>query len=246
MSNKNYGTLDEEAHNNNNNNLNPLNNTSYTVKDIRIGFIKKVYSIIFVQLLLTTTIVFACMSITGLKRFQLENPAVKWICFGILVVILIMLACFTETFKKVPLNYILLLIFTLCESYLTALLCNTTEPRLVLMAACLTTGIVLALTLYACVTDTDYTRLGAILFCAGMILLVGSILLIFVYNKVLHLVLTCLGVLLFSIYLIYDTQLILGRGKYKLTEDDYIIGALIVYADIIALFSELLTLLRLT
>jgi FtsH-binding integral membrane protein len=40
--------------------------------------------------------------------------------------------------------------------------------------------------------------------------------------------------------LVYDTQLIAGKGKLKLGVDDYIIGALIIYLDIILLFLELL------
>jgi len=33
-----------------------------------------------------------------------------------------------------------------------------------------------------------------------------------------------------------------GKGRYKLTMDDYIVGALIIYLDIIMLFLELLKL----
>jgi len=48
--------------------------------------------------------------------------------------------------------------------------------------------------------------------------------------------------ILFGIYLIYDTQLILG-GKYdQLDLEDYILGALLLYSDIIGLFIQLLQL----
>ncbi len=58
----------------------------------------------------------------------------------------------------------------------------------------------------------------------------------------------CLGVMLFSMYLVYDTQLIAGfRGngmenKHKLGADDYVLGALILYLDIINIFIYLLEL----
>ena len=51
---------------------------------------------------------------------------------------------------------------------------------------------------------------------------------------------SALGVFLFGIYLIFDTQLIMGKGKYKLSIDDYIAGALILYADIITIFLYIL------
>jgi FtsH-binding integral membrane protein len=47
----------------------------------------------------------------------------------------------------------------------------------------------------------------------------------------------------FGFYLIYDTQLIVGGKRYELDYDDYIIGALMIYIDIIALFVELLQIL---
>ena len=53
-----------------------------------------------------------------------------------------------------------------------------------------------------------------------------------------------MGVILFGIYLVIDTALILQGGKYGLTIDDYILGALILYIDIINLFLFILRLLR--
>jgi len=44
-------------------------------------------------------------------------------------------------------------------------------------------------------------------------------------------------------YLVIDTQLVCGGKTWKLSEDDYIIGALILYVDIIILFIKILTLL---
>ena len=52
--------------------------------------------------------------------------------------------------------------------------------------------------------------------------------------------LCALGVLLFGLYLIFDTQLILGKGRYSLSIDDYILGALVLYVDIIMIFIYLL------
>ena len=53
---------------------------------------------------------------------------------------------------------------------------------------------------------------------------------------------TALCIILYGFFLIYDTQLVAGRGHHKLGVDDYIVGALIIYLDIIMLFLELLKL----
>ena len=52
-----------------------------------------------------------------------------------------------------------------------------------------------------------------------------------------------MGVILFGMYLVYDTQLICGKHKLKLSIDDYIIAALILYIDIIQIFLYILEIL---
>ena len=49
-------------------------------------------------------------------------------------------------------------------------------------------------------------------------------------------------VVFYGLYLIYDTQLIAGGKQHQLGYDDYIIGALLLYIDIMMLFLELLRL----
>ena len=55
-----------------------------------------------------------------------------------------------------------------------------------------------------------------------------------------HPFVSALLVIFYGLFLIYDTQMIAGGRKYELSLDDYIIGALILYMDIIILFLEIL------
>jgi FtsH-binding integral membrane protein len=177
-------------------------------------------------------------------NFQKQNFGIFLAAAILSVIIVIVLSCFTKYARTVPTNYILLFIFTICEAYMVSTACaRVNNPKIVLMAACMTCGIVLALTIYAWVTDTDFTVYGGILFCLSIALLFFSIFALFTSNKMIHTIISCLAVLLFSIYLIYDTQLVLGRQQYSLSVDDYIIGAMIIYTDIIVIFLELLSLL---
>ena len=54
-----------------------------------------------------------------------------------------------------------------------------------------------------------------------------------------------IGVLIFSMYVVYDTQLIIGgkHKKFQFSVDDYIFAALALYLDIINLFLYILALL---
>ena len=70
--------------------------------------------------------------------------------------------------------------------------------------------------------------------------MVFGIILIFWKNPIAHLIYACLGALLFSIYLIFDTQLILGKGQYSYSLDDAYLAAIQLYMDIINLFLYLL------
>jgi protein lifeguard len=48
---------------------------------------------------------------------------------------------------------------------------------------------------------------------------------------------------LYAFYLIVDTQLIMGGRRNELTLDNYILGAMLLYIDIIQLFLNLLRIL---
>jgi FtsH-binding integral membrane protein len=142
--------------------------------------------------------------------------------------------------RRVPLNYAILSIFTLCEAYSVSAMTLQYDNSVVEMAAILTAAVVVALTAYACTTKRDFTIMGGLLFVFGMVFIVASVLGFFIRNRIFQLLLSCCGVVLFSVYLIYDTQLILGKGELKLTVDDYIFAALQLYLDIVMLFIEIL------
>ena len=52
----------------------------------------------------------------------------------------------------------------------------------------------------------------------------------------------CIGVLVFSLFLVYDTQLLVGGRKYELSEEEYVFAALTIYIDVIQIFLYLLEL----
>lgn len=63
-------------------------------------------------------------------------------------------------------------------------------------------------------------------------------------TKTLTLVYASLGALLFSVYLIYDTQLMLGgKHKYTISPEEYVFAALNLYLDIINIFVYILTII---
>lgn len=62
-------------------------------------------------------------------------------------------------------------------------------------------------------------------------------------GKLIHTIYCCLGLLMYSLYLIMDTKIILGHDKHngiELDHNDYVLGALMLYIDIIMMFVYIL------
>jgi hypothetical protein len=122
--------------------------------------------------------------------------------------------------------------------------CAFANPRLVFMAAFMTFALVLSLTIYAMTTKTDFTTQGGLFFILGCALFMFSIFGLFTNNKIFHIILCVAGIILFGLYLLYDTQLIMGNKDNELEIDDYILGAFMLYTDIIYIFIKILEILQ--
>jgi len=151
------------------------------------------------------------------------------------------LICCSHLARKVPTNYILLSIFTLFEAFIFAFICAFYTAESCIEAAGMTAGVTVALTLYAMFTKTDFTVCGQLMsiLCAVSFMLIIAGLFMSVNNWGNTLI-AAVFVIIYGIYLIIDTQLVLGNHSYGLSTDDYIVGALLIYLDIMMLFLKLL------
>lgn len=212
--------------------------------DMRLGFIRKVYGILSVQLFVTTLFVFVGCVSSAFQAFVVNNPWVLLLALLFSIGSLLSLACFSNVVNRVPANYILLGIFTFCEGYIVACICGIYDPVSVLIAAVMTLGMTLALTSYAITTKNDFsTQTGVMLvflFAATMFALFMPFLF---HSRMMEVVISVIFIIIYGIYIVIDTQLILGSGKYSFDEEDYIIAALNIYIDIVGLFVYLLQLL---
>ena len=111
--------------------------------------------------------------------------------------------------------------------------------------------ITIACTLYAFTTKNDFTYGRGMIWVLGMTLLMLMIFLTIttmsydgtdISTPILYDCIIALCVLILGFFLIHDVQLIVGKGKWRLGLDDYIVGALIIYVDIITIFLYLLAL----
>ena len=131
--------------------------------DLRSNFIKKVYTILTAQLIFTVLMASISMTSHSFLMFQLTNPGLLYFFIFLSIAIMLILMCIPSAAKKVPLNYILLFVFTFAEGYMVSFFCGTSKGKIVLMAAVATLGIVCALTYYAMTTKSDFTLQGGLL-----------------------------------------------------------------------------------
>ena len=108
----------------------------------------------------------------------------------------------------------------------------------------MTLSILFCLTGFAYYCKEEFKGLLAFLLISIVSLIILSISMIFYFNYWMYLVVSFIGCLIYGIYLIIDIQMIVGRYG-EMCYDDYIIGALIIYIDIICLFLRLLQLITL-
>ncbi|KAM7348626.1 protein lifeguard 1-like [Cochliomyia hominivorax] len=211
---------------------------------IRKDFIRKVYLILMSQLLMTFSIVAIFMLNESLKAIFITNPVIFWPAFIVLVVTMLIMACCDDVRRTTPLNYIFLAIFTLAQSLLLAIVTCQYDSLEILLAVGTTAAICLALSLYALQTKYDFTMMGGILLMSLVIFLIFSLFTIFIPLRPIFLLYSSMGVVVFSVYMIYDTQLMLGgRHKYTVQPEEYVFAALNLYLDIINIFIHVMSLI---
>ncbi|CRK93169.1 CLUMA_CG006537, isoform A [Clunio marinus] len=215
-------------------------------KSIRAGFIRRVYSILSIQLLVTVAFVGLMGFHEPTKRFAHQNPQLMIIPAVGTIVLVCVIACCENARRNSPTNIILLGAFTLCESVVVGFISSTYEAKIVLLAVGLTTIIVIGLTIFAFQTRFDFTVCGGALCIILIIFTVGSLIGAFFFrSEFLQFIMACFGAGLFSIYIVYDTQLMMGGDhKYSISPEEYIFAALNLYLDIIQLFLYLLRILK--
>lgn len=214
--------------------------------EVRLGFLRKVYGILAVQIALTTLIVAIFMEVTPVRNAVLAAR-------GVLTVVA-MIGTFGTIFALLfnkdsyPLNMQLLAAFTTMESVLVGTLCAQYAAAglgyLVLEALVITLAIFSTLTAYCLLSKKDFSFLGGALFAGLMALLGASIvnlILGFTGGKSagLAFVISWGGATLFSLFILYDTSLLM----HHLSPDEYILAAVSLYLDILNLFLHILAIL---
>ncbi|CAG5123617.1 unnamed protein product [Candidula unifasciata] len=215
---------------------------SFSNKAIRRAFIRKVYMILFTQLLVTFSFICLFIFVDSVKRWVQENMWFYLLAYGLFLVFYITLACCPSVRRQYPGNLICLAVFTLAFSYMAATISSFHDTGIVLLAAGITAAVCLSISLFAIQTKIDFTMCSGLLFVLVMVLFFfGWACLITFYawggsSRIMSCVYGGLAALVFGLFLIYDTQQVVGGRKYEISPEEYIYGALQLYIDVVYIF----------
>ncbi|XP_078437355.1 protein LIFEGUARD 4-like [Wolffia australiana] len=211
---------------------------------LRWGFIRKVYSILAVQLLLTIAVASVVVFVRPVSLFFVSSGAGLGLFIFLLFLPFIVLFPLYYYHQRHPLNFLLLAIFTISLSFCIGLTCAFTSGKVILESAILTSVVVVSLTLYtfwAAKRGHDFQFLGPFLFASLLVIIVFAFIqLVFPLGKLSLMIYGALAAIIFCGYIIYDTDNLIKRYTY----DQYIWAAVSLYLDVINLFLSLLTLFR--
>uniref|UniRef100_A0A3P9Q809 Protein lifeguard 2 n=1 Tax=Poecilia reticulata TaxID=8081 RepID=A0A3P9Q809_POERE len=211
--------------------------TEFTWDDVNIRrvFIRKVYSILMIQLLVTVAIVALFTFCDPVKDYIQTNPGWYWASYVVFFVTYLTLSCCSAPRRQFPWNLILLAIFV---SQKQLLFYNT---KSVVMCLGITAAVCLVVTVFSFQTKLDVTSCQGILFIFCMVMfisgLVLAIVLPFQYVPWLDAIYAALGAILFTMFLAFDTQLLMGNKRYTMSPEEYVFATLNIYLDIVYIFS---------
>ena len=126
------------------------------------------------------------------------------------------------------------------SSLIAAVLGFKNGSSLVMTAFGGTAGVFFVMASLASVIKRDLSGMGKWLFVGAIVMMVGGIINVFVGSSVGMMVISMMGIAIFSAYMLYDIKQIIDGG-----ETNYISATLALYLDIINVFQSLLALLGL-
>lgn len=219
---------------------------SFGNKAIRAVFVRKVYTILMLQLLTTIILIAWFMFHDATRYFVQHNSIILITAYVTFLVTYIILVCCPNVRRSWPANIIVLSIFTLSMSYWAATISAFHDTYIVIMTVGLVTVVCLGISLFSVQTKWDITGAGIYLFVFLLVVLLFGILAAVIAlttgSRVMTAVYAGLLALVFAMYLVYDTQQIMGGRKVELSAEEHIYGALQLYIDIINLYLIFLSL----
>lgn len=205
-------------------------------------------------MIVTFAITCVFMFVDDVKRYTAENSWILWTSYALVFGLLLVLTCAGDIRRKHPTNMILLLLFTISMSVFVGANTAYYDVTEVAIAFGITCGVVFGIAVFAMLPCVDFTMCGGVIVALSFTMLFAVIIGFIVQLtcstsecfRITYLVLASIGVFVFSVYLLYDIQLVMGGKRVQLSPDEYVFAALNIYTDIIMIFLYILQIVGLS
>ncbi|NXO33211.1 LFG3 protein, partial [Locustella ochotensis] len=221
----------------------PFQSVDWDDRKVRHAFIRKVYAIISLQLLVTVGIIAVFTFVQPVNTFVRRNAAIYYASYAVFLVTYLVLVCCQGPRRRFPWNIILLSIFTLAMGLMTGTIASMYQTKAVLIAMLITAIVAIVVTIFCFQTKARrglYPALPSVGQVRGAGQCSPSSCSLSAQVPWLHMLYAAIGAIAFTLFLAYDTQLVLGNRKNTLSPEEYIYGALTIYTDIIYIFTFIL------
>ncbi|XP_014217945.1 protein lifeguard 1-like [Copidosoma floridanum] len=215
---------------------------------LRQTFVRKVYLILTLQLLVIFATAASFAHIVDVNVFARRHVSLAYVCASTTLLLAIIISCCPRIRRMAPLNYVFLTVFTIAESLIAGFIASADYESHVLVTVGVTGAICITLTLFSLQTRLEFLGFGIYFFISGLALMIFGIAQLVCNHHYHPIWFHCTsGALLFSFYLIYDTQLMLsGDHVYAtLSPGDYVFAALNLHLDFVNVFLYLFNIMRL-
>uniref|UniRef100_A0AAQ4Q6V7 Uncharacterized protein n=1 Tax=Gasterosteus aculeatus aculeatus TaxID=481459 RepID=A0AAQ4Q6V7_GASAC len=202
-----------------------FSDSGFEDKTIRQAFIRKVFMVLTVQLVVTFSFVVVFTFIDEAKYFVRRNPWTYYVCCG-------------DFRRKHPWNLVALSILTRSLSYMVGMIASFYDTETVIMAVGITAVVCFTVVLFSLQSKYDFTSCRGELFVCLIVLLLFAFLCIFIRHRILHIAYASLGALRFTCFLAVDTPLLLGNKKLALSPEEYVFPIPIFISSLIGHFQQ--------
>lgn len=231
---------------------------SFLTRESRQTFISRVYAILSAQLAVTALAVFLFGTHPEWTRSMLHSSGrvVPMLSLAVSTISALWIGISPRARRSSPLKWQLLALFTIGEAITVGLLSSFYQLKSVITAMSATAAATLSITLYSFLNQNpkyDLSQWGTAIASLASIFLIYGLINLLERTGILPQgflpftegIYAFFGAALFSLFLAYDTRLIVGgkHSKYQMNEKDYVWGAISIYMDVINIFIYLLRLI---
>jgi hypothetical protein len=210
------------------------------------SFINKVYGWMSIGLLITGITAYLVAGNATILRMVSGNPILY---FGLFILEIFLVGYLVARIKKMSLQTAtnVFIGYSLINGLTLSFIFIAYTKASIASAFFTTAGMFAVMSIYGYTTKKDLTNFGGFLFMGLIGIVIASIVNMFVKNSVFDLMISILGVLIFTGLTAYDTQkiknMVFENNNSEEDKKTAILGALILYLDFINLFLFLLRLM---